>query len=58
MIINEQIITLGFGPRVTTMTVDQFLQLNTVGAGWTDLLLELFEKLFDLGWDGKVQQCK
>ena len=39
-------------------TIDEFLNQGTVNAGWTDLLRELFEKLFALGWNGRVLQIK
>lgn len=29
-----------------------------VGPGWTPILKELFDKLFDLGWDGSFEQVK
>jgi hypothetical protein len=31
---------------------------HCVGKGWHDLLCDLTEKLFHLGWDGGIEQCK
>lgn len=39
-------------------TVDEFLSRGTVGAGWNDLLREMFDKMFDLGWSGELMQVK
>ena len=39
-------------------TVDEFLNRGAVGAGWNDLLREMFERMFALGWNGELLQVK
>lgn len=39
-------------------TVDEFLNRGPVGTGWNDLLREMFEKMFEMGWDGELLQVK
>ena len=58
MNIMDRMIFVGYGPYVREFTVADFLQSKRVGPGWNDLLLQLFERLFALGWDGKLSDCK
>lgn len=39
-------------------TIDEFLKRGVVGPGWDDLLREMFERMFALGWDGGLLQVK
>lgn len=58
MNILDRKVFVGFSPRVREFTVAEFLQSKRVGSGWNDLLLQMFERLFALGWDGKLSDCK
>jgi len=54
----ERKIIYGFYEDVTELSVDEFIAHCQFGKGWKPLVKELCNKLFELGWNGNVQQCK
>jgi len=50
----DNIIKLGFRGREATLAELQ----GEVGPGWSGIIERLVPKLFELGWDGVVLQCK
>ena len=48
--------TIFLGFRRHEATLEQLQK--EVGPGWSDLISRLVNKLFALGWDGSVLQCK
>lgn len=42
----------------TSHTIEEFLQRSGVDRGWHDLLSDMFNKLFDAGWNGHLMDCK
>jgi hypothetical protein len=54
---NKKII-YGFYSDAIVLQLDDFISKVPIGNGWRPLVRELCEKLFELGWDGKVEQCK
>jgi len=50
----DNIIKLGFRGREATLAELQ----GEVGPGWSGIIERLVPKLFEVGWDGVVLQCK
>ncbi len=58
-LMTDKVITyLEYPANPVTYSVEKFLQSGYVGVGWNDLLTEMFEKLFQAGWDGRLLQLK
>lgn len=51
-------ITLISKQSPSQQTIEEFLEKSGVAQGWHDLLSELFNKLFDAGWNGNLIGCK
>lgn len=51
-------ITLIFKRSPSQQTIEEFLEKSGVERGWHDLLSDLFNKLFDAGWNGNLMDCK